>query len=39
MPTIVHFEIPARDIQRAKNFYKNLFSWKFEKIIADKSEY
>ena len=39
MPTIVHFEIPARDIQRAKNFYKNLFSWKFKKIIADKSEY
>lgn len=30
MPSIVHFEIPADDIQRAKTFYSNLFGWKIE---------
>ena len=30
MPNIVHFEIPADDIQRAKTFYANLFGWKIE---------
>ncbi len=28
MPTIVHFEIPADDIDRAKKFYSELFKWK-----------
>lgn len=31
MPTIVHFEIPADDVQRAKKFYTDLFGWKIEK--------
>jgi uncharacterized protein len=31
MPTIVHFEIPADDIERAKKFYNDLFEWKIEK--------
>jgi len=31
MPTIVHFEIPADDIERAKKFYNDLFGWKIEK--------
>ena len=31
MPTIVHFEIPADDIDRAKKFYNDLFGWKIEK--------
>ena len=31
MPTIVHFEIPADDIERGKKFYRNLFGWKIEK--------
>jgi uncharacterized protein len=31
MPTIVHFEIPADDIDRAKKFYINLFGWYIEK--------
>jgi predicted enzyme related to lactoylglutathione lyase len=31
MPTIVHFEIPADDIERAKRFYTDLFGWKIEK--------
>jgi predicted enzyme related to lactoylglutathione lyase len=31
MPTIVHFEIPADDVERAKKFYCDLFGWKMEK--------
>jgi uncharacterized protein len=31
MPTIVHFEIPANDIGRARKFYNDLFGWKIEK--------
>ena len=31
MPTIVHFEIPADDIERSKKFYADLFGWKIEK--------
>lgn len=31
MPTIVHFEIPANDIERSKKFYTDLFGWKIEK--------
>jgi len=30
MSSMVHFEIPADDFQRAKTFYSNLFGWKFE---------
>ncbi len=32
MPTIVHFEIPADDVERAKKFYSDLFGWKVEKV-------
>lgn len=31
MSTIVHFEIPADDLERAKKFYAELFGWKIEK--------
>jgi predicted enzyme related to lactoylglutathione lyase len=31
MPTIVHFEIPTDDLQRAKTFYNELFGWKIER--------
>jgi predicted enzyme related to lactoylglutathione lyase len=31
MSTIVHFEIPSDDIERAKKFYNDLFGWKIEK--------
>lgn len=31
MPTIAHFDLPANDIDRAKEFYTDLFDWKFEK--------
>ncbi|HDS45887.1 MAG TPA: VOC family protein [Methanomicrobia archaeon] len=30
MPTIVHFDIPADDPERAKKFYEELFGWKIE---------
>jgi len=31
MPTIVHFEIPAEDVERSRKFYTDLFGWKIEK--------
>jgi predicted enzyme related to lactoylglutathione lyase len=31
MPTIVHFEVPADDVERSKKFYSDLFGWKIEK--------
>lgn len=31
MPTIVHFEIPADQPERAKQFYAELFGWRIEK--------
>ena len=30
MPKVVHFEIPAEDLDRAKNFYGSVFGWKLE---------
>lgn len=35
MPAIVHFDIPADDPQRAKNFYAALFGWKFERPLEE----
>jgi predicted enzyme related to lactoylglutathione lyase len=32
MPTLVHFEIPADDIDRARNFYSGLFGWEINAI-------
>ena len=32
MATIVHFDVPAEDIQRAKIFYEKLFEWKIEAV-------
>jgi len=31
MPRVLHFDIPADDPQRAQEFYKQVFDWKFEK--------
>jgi predicted enzyme related to lactoylglutathione lyase len=31
LPTIVHFEIPADDVERSKKFYNDLFGWKIER--------
>jgi predicted enzyme related to lactoylglutathione lyase len=30
--TIVHFEIPANDVEKLKTFYSKLFNWKIEKV-------
>ncbi len=30
MPSIVHFEIPVDEPQRARDFYSGLFGWKIE---------
>ena len=30
--TIVHFEIPANDVEKLKKFYSKLFGWKIEKL-------
>ena len=42
-PTIVHFEIPADDVERARKFYSTLFGWKIEKaevkVDADTMDY
>lgn len=35
LPTIVHFEIPSDNIERAKKFYSSLFGWKLEKMPGD----
>jgi hypothetical protein len=31
MKRIVHFDVPADDITRAKKFYSEVFGWKFDK--------
>ena len=31
MPRVSHFDIPADNPQRAQEFYKKVFDWKFEK--------
>lgn len=30
MATVVHFEIPAEDVERARGFYQGLFDWQIE---------
>ena len=35
MNPIVHFEIPAKDMKRAKEFYGKLFGWKIEAFDGD----
>jgi uncharacterized protein len=30
--TILHFEIPANDVEKIKKFYSELFGWKIEKL-------
>jgi hypothetical protein len=32
MATIVHFDLPAGDLERAASFYGKLFGWKFERV-------
>ena len=37
--SIVWFEVPADDLKRAKQFYRSLFGWKFQKLSAAVHEY
>jgi predicted enzyme related to lactoylglutathione lyase len=39
MPTIVHFDIPVDNIDRAKKFYETLFDWKIEKVPGEMTYY
>ncbi|MCL4503024.1 MAG: VOC family protein [Deltaproteobacteria bacterium] len=34
MFNVVHFEIPADDVERARKFYSGLFGWKIEKFTG-----
>lgn len=36
---IVHFEIPAEDVARAKKFYEKTFGWQIEKFQMPGDEY
>ena len=42
-PTVVHFEIPAEDVERARKFYSTLFGWKIQraevKVDGDTMDY
>ena len=35
MNSVVHFEIPARDLTRAKKFYKDVFNWSMHEFDDD----
>jgi predicted enzyme related to lactoylglutathione lyase len=37
--TIVHFEIPATDVEKLKAFYEGLFGWKIFKVPMEGMEY
>jgi len=39
MSTIVHFDVPVNDIERAKKFYKELFGWKIERMPGEMEYY
>jgi uncharacterized protein len=32
MPSLMHFEIPADDVDRAKSFYSKLFGWEIKEL-------
>ncbi len=36
---IAHFEIPARDPQKLRKFYSNVFGWKFKNSAAQNMQY
>lgn len=35
MNPVVHFEIPAEDMQRAEKFYREVFGWQMNKMMDD----
>jgi uncharacterized protein len=39
MGKVVHFEIPADDVERAKNFYASVFGWELQTTPMGEGEY
>lgn len=39
MPKVVHFEIPADDLDRARNFYSSVFGWELQTMDMPGGEY
>jgi len=39
MPKVVHFEIPADDVDRAKKFYGSTFGWELQTMQMGEGEY
>ena len=39
MRKVVHFEIPAEDLDRAKNFYGSVFGWELQTMPMEGGEY
>jgi uncharacterized protein len=39
MPKVVHFEIPADDLDRAKSFYGSIFGWQLQTMPMGEGEY
>ncbi len=39
MSTIVHFDVPVDDIERARNFYTKLFDWKINRMPGEMEYY
>ncbi len=37
--TIVHFDIPANDVEKLKKFYAELFQWKYQKYPGPQAYY
>ena len=39
MSRVVHFEIPAEDLDRAKSFYGSVFGWELQTVPMNEGEY
>jgi len=39
MDKVVHFEIPAKDLERAKKFYSSVFGWQLEQMGPEMGNY
>ena len=39
MSKVVHFEVPADDVERAKSFYGSVFGWQLQTVPMPEGEY
>ena len=39
MDKVVHFEIPAKDLERAKKFYSTVFGWQLQQMGPEMGNY